>query len=327
MEDNEKIKTKEKALVTGGAGFIGSWVVDKLIEKNYEVVVIDNLSTGSKDNLDLNNENIIFYEEDIKNKDEIEKIFKKEKPDYVFHLAAQINVRESIKNPEEDARTNILGSLNILNNCVRHGVRKIIFSSTGGAIYGDDVKIPTPETAKEKPMSPYGIAKLTIENYLEFYKNVSGLNYAVLRYSNVYGPRQNAKGEAGVVAIFIEKLLLQDENQKPIINGSGEQTRDYVYVSDVADANILALEKNLFGIYNVGTGKETSVNEIFQKFIKILGLQNKIKEIHGPAVKGEQMRSCLDYSKLQEKGWAVNYDLNNGLKETADYFKNKNIHN
>ena len=301
-----------KILVTGGAGFIGSWVVDTLINKDFNVVVIDNLSSGSKENL---NKKAKFYEIDIRD-NKIDEIFQNEKIDYVFHLAAQINLRESIKNPVEDANINILGALNLLNNCVKHKIKKFIFSSTGGAIYGDDCKIPTSETEEEKPMSPYGVAKLAIEKYLEFYKKVYGLDYVSLRYSNVYGPRQNSKGEAGVVAIFIDKLLL---GEQPIINGSGEQTRDYVYVKDVAEANILALK--LSGVFNVGTGKETEVNEIFRKIVNIMN--SNLKEIHGPEIKGEQMRSCLDPGKLIKKDWGIGYDLEKGLKETINYFKNK----
>ena len=301
-----------KALVTGGAGFIGSWVVDALVSKGLEAVVVDNLLTGNRDNL---NEKSKFYGVDIRDK-KISEIFEKEKPDYVFHLAAQTNVRESIKNPIEDCEVNILGTLNVLNCCVKYGVRKMIFSSTGGAIYGDNCKIPTPETEKEEPISPYGISKLSVEKYLEFYQHIYDLDYVALRYSNVYGPRQNSKGEAGVVAIFVNDIL---SNKQPVINGSGNQTRDYVYVKDVAEANFLAL--NFSGIFNVGTGKETSVNNIFKKIKKIMDVD--IKEIHGPEIKGEQMRSCLDSDKLLRKGWSVEYGLDKGLKETIGYFKNE----
>lgn len=305
-----------KILVTGGAGFIGSHIVDALIEKGFDVIVIDNLSTGNKENL---NSKVKFYELNIKNKREIEEIFKKEKPDYVFHLAAQINVRESIRNPVKDALVNIIGTLDLLDCCVKYKVKKIIFSSTGGAIYGDDAKIPSNEEEKENPTSPYGIAKLTIEKYLEFYKNIYGLDYVSLRYSNVYGPKQNSKGEAGVIAIFIDKILSEEQ---PIINGSGEQTRDYVYVKDVANANLLALK--LSGIFNVGTGIETSVNEIFKRIVKEMGKNGEnIKEIHGDAIKGEQMRSCLDTNRLIKEGWKINYDLDNGLRETVEWFIKK----
>jgi len=302
----------KKVLVIGGAGFIGSHVVDALVKKGLETAVIDNLSSGNKENL---NKKSKFYEVDIKD-EKISHIFDREKPDYVFHLAAQINVRKSIENPIEDADINILGSLNILNNCVKNKIKKIIFSSSGGAIYGDDVKIPTSENEKEKPISPYGIAKLTVENYLEFFKRVDGLDYVALRYANVYGPRQNSKGEAGVIAIFIDNLL---NNGKIIINGSGGQTRDYIYVKDIAKANLLALKLN--GIFNVGTGIETNINELYKKIKNIMKVNVKLE--HGEAIKGEQMRSCLDYSKIKKKEWDFDYDLDKGLKETVAYFQNK----
>jgi len=302
-----------KVLVTGGAGFIGSHIVDTLIKEGYKVVIIDNLSTGRMKNI---NPKARFYGLDIRSK-KISKIFEKEKPDYVFHLAAQINVRDSIKDPIRDSEINIIGTLNILNCCIKQKVKKVIFSSTGGAIYGDDCKIPTSETEREIPTSPYGIAKLSIEKYLNFYKLVYGLDYVVLRYSNVYGPRQNSKGEAGVVSIFLDAIL---NNKSLRINGDGKQTRDYVYVKDVVQANFLAI--NLSGIYNVSSEKETDVNEIFSLIKK--ETKTKIKAIHNPSVKGEQMRSCLNSSKLKEEGWKRKYDLVEGIKITTKYFKNEN---
>jgi|SRR3989344_4423047 len=301
-----------KSLVTGGAGFIGSWIVDSLIDKGHEVIVIDNLSTGKEENL---NKKAVFYKKDILDK-EIIQIFLKEKPDYVFHLAAQINVRRSIENPSEDAQTNILGTLNLLDACTKSKVKKFIFSSTGGAIYGEDVKIPTLETEKTDPISPYGIAKFTIEKYLEFYKKVYGLDYTILRYSNVYGPRQNAKGEAGVIAIFVTDII---KNKSFTIFGDGEQTRDYVYVKDVADANILAL--NLSGIFNIGTEKETSVNDLIKTLESIEKSKFSVKNIN--AIKGELKRSCLSSEKIKKAGWKQQYNLEKGLKETLDYFKNQ----
>jgi len=305
----------EKALITGGAGFIGSWVTDDLIKKGLEVVVLDNLLTGRKENL---NKNAEFYKIDINDK-KICEIFEEEKPDYVFHLAAQINVRESIKNPLKDAEANILGSLNLLNACVKNKIKKFIFSSSGGAIYSPDSKIPTAEKEVENPLTPYGISKLTVEKYLGFYGNIHGLDYASLRYSNVYGPRQNSKGEAGVVAVFIDKIL---NKECPVINGSGKQTRDYVYVKDVSKANILSLNKNISGVYNLSTGYETSVNELFSKISK--SLNSKIKKIHGPEIKGEQMRSCLDSGKIIKKRWMPEYSFDDGLAETINWFKKKN---
>ncbi len=300
-----------KCLVTGGAGFIGSHIADILIKKGEEVSIIDNLSTGDIKNL---NKKAVFYKEDIRNKKAIEKMFEKEKLDYVFHTAAQINVRESVENPVKDASINILGTLNLLEACRKCNVKKFIFSSTGGAIYGDNVKIPTIETEKQQPTSPYGIAKLSIEKYLYFYKKVYGIDYVSLRYSNVYGPRQNYKGEAGVVAIFINKIL---NNKQSVINGSGKQTRDYVYVRDVARANLLALKLN--GIFNVSTGKETSVNELFKMLKKIMRIN--VEAVHGPAKKGEQKRSCLDYSKIKGKGWEPKTGLEQGLEATIEWFK------
>ena len=301
-------------LVTGGAGFIGSHIVDSLVKKEHKLIVIDNLSTGLEENL---NSEVRFYKRSIS--DDLSDIFEKEKPKVVFHLAAQINVRRSVENPVFDAKNNIIGSLNILENMRKTGGKKIVFSSTGGAIYGDKVKIPTPESEEEKPYSPYGVAKLSIEKYLNFYKKVHGIDFVSLRYANVYGPRQNSRGEAGVIAIFLDKILKGDQ---PTINGSGKQTRDYVYVKDVVSANILSLQKESSGIFNVGTSKETSVNELFEKIVELTG--KTVKEVHGPSKKGEQMRSCLSYEKIKkELGWEPKFDLDSGLKETVEWFKGK----
>ena len=306
-----------KALVTGGAGFIGSWIVDYLVEKGFDVSVLDNLSTGSLNNLKGMLKRKI-YVADIRDK-YTQQVFEKERPDYVFHCAAEINVRESLRDPKKCIDVNVNGSFNLLENCVKYGVKKFIFSSTGGAIYGDGVKIPTPEGEKEKPASPYGKSKLLLENYLKYFKGSEELDYVSLRYANVYGPRQNAKGEAGVVAIFIENLL---SGKQSIINGDGSQTRDYVYVRDVARANLLASDDSVSGIFNVGTGIETEVNEIYKKIIKILGLE--VIAEHGPAIEGEQMRSCLDAERLMTLGWRLRHDLDFGLIETVNYFKKQN---
>jgi len=308
-----------KTLVTGGAGFIGSHLVDKLIEKGHQVVVIDNLSTGKKENL---NPRAKFYKEDISSP-KISRIFDKEKIEAVFHLAAQIDVRKSVKEPIEDAKINILGSLNLIQNFIILKAKykipntKFIFASSGGAIYGDTDVIPTPETYSEKPESPYGIAKLTIEKYLHFYKKTYNLNYAVLRLANVYGPRQNSKGEAGVVAIFCDKML---KNEEVVINGDGGQSRDFVFVNDVVNAALLSLEQEKSDIYNIGTGKETNINDIFKK-IKQLTSSN-CQEIHGPAKSCEQKRSCLDSSNARQKlTWEPKYELYKGLRERTAWFK------
>ena len=318
-------KNKRKCLVTGGAGFIGSHLVDELIKQGWRVAVIDNLSTGKKENLNLKAR---FYKIDIRSP-EISEIFRKEKPEIVFHFAAQIDVRKSVENPMRDAKINILGSLNLIQNFVSANQRsaqrkpafpkKFIFASTGGAIYGDTDVIPTPENYPENPESPYGICKLAIEKYLHFYKKTYGLNSVILRFANVYGPRQNSKGEAGVIAIFCDKML---KNEEVIINGDGEQTRDFVFVNDVVKAALLAAEKEKSGIYNIGTAKETSINEIFRKIKELTG--SNCREIHGPAKIGEQKRSCLDFSRAKkELGWQPKYSLEKGLRETAKWFKNQ----
>jgi len=305
-----------KILITGGAGFIGSHLADKLIEQNHKVVIIDNLSTGRKENL---NKKAKFYKIDI-NKKEVSTIFKKEKPEIVFHFAAQINVRKSVEDPIEDAKANILGGLNILENCKKFKVKKVIFSSTGGAIYGDADIIPTPESYPEYPLSPYGIAKLTTEKYLNYYNKVFGMPFVALRFANVYGPRQNSKGEAGVVAIFCDQIF---SKKQPIINGDGLQTRDFVFVADIVNAATLAIKAEKSGIFNVATAKETNINDIFLIIKQETGAA--FKEVHKPAPKGEQQRSCLDYSKIKsELNWSPKYDLEQGLKETVAWFKQKN---
>ena len=304
---------KQTILITGGAGFIGSHLADKLIKQGYKVVVIDNLSTGRKENL---NSEAKFYKIDIQSL-KVAQIFQKEKPDIIFHLAAQIDVRKSVKNPTEDAKINILGTLNLLENCKKFGIKKFIFASTGGAIYGEANIIPTPETYSELPLSPYGIAKLTIEKYLNYYHRVFDLPFVALRYGNVYGPRQNSKGEAGVIAIFCDKML---KKKQLIINGNGRQTRDYVFIDDVVKANILALKKNKNGIFNIGTAKETDVNTIFRELKKLTGL--KCKKAHSLQKSGEQKQSCLDFSKAKkELNWQPKYSLDEGLKQTLNFFK------
>jgi len=302
----------KKILVTGGAGFIGSHLVDALVKEGHEVIVVDNLSTGKRSNL---NSKAKFYEVDI-GSSKLKDVFRKEKPEYVFHLAAQINVRKSIVDPIEDAKTNILGSLNLLENCKNYKVKKIIFSSSGGAIYGDTKIIPTPETVIPHPQSPYAIAKLAVEQYLDFYYKVYGLNYTILRYANVYGPRQDACGEAGVIAIFSEKI----RQNKPItINGNGRQTRDFIYVKDVAKANIIAITKGSNNLYNIGTGKETNINNLV-KLIKFSIYGNKPNRIlrikYKSKVNGEISRSCLNINKANKDGFLNNsINIFEGLKD------------
>lgn len=302
-----------KILVTGGAGFIASQIADAYIKEGHEVIIIDNLSTGYKENL---NPDARFIKLDIGNAEVLE-VFKKENFDVVNHHAAQIDVRKSVANPVFDANINILGTINIIECCVKTKVKKFIFASTGGAIYGEQEYFPADENHPANPVSPYGITKLSIEKYLHFYRTEYNLNYSVLRYANVYGPRQNPFGEAGVVAIFTNKLL---KGEQPIINGTGEQTRDYVFVDDVVKANLLTLKENDFGIYNVGTGIETNVSQIFKKLNELTGY--KAKEKHGTQPKGEQLRSVISSEKLFKKfNWKPSVSIDEGLMKTVSYYK------
>jgi len=304
-----------KVLVTGGAGFIGSHLVDRLVQEGHEVVVADNLSTGKRRNL---NRAARFYKLDIQSW-RLERVFRNERPNIVMHLAAQMDVRKSVEDPVFDAQVNVLGTLNVLRQAVRHGVRKVVFSSSGGAIYGEQEIYPAPESHVTQPLSPYGISKLCGEQYLSYYHRVSGLQMVSLRYANVYGPRQDPDGEAGVVAIFIQKLL---NNEQAIINGNGRQTRDFIYVEDVVEANLAVMGQETQGTYNVGTGTETSINDLIR--ILIAHTNSTCKEIHGPAKKGEQARSVIDSSKLrQELSWEPRTELGEGLKRTVDYFRER----
>ena len=301
-----------KIIVTGGAGFIGSHVVDWYLELGHNVVVIDDLSTGNLTHLPKKAK---FYQMDV-GSDQLAKVFEEERPDVVNHLAAQIDVRKSLEDPVADARTNIIGSLNLLKLCQKYKVKKVIFSSSGGAIYGEQQTYPADENHPAEPQSPYGIAKLTIEKYLQFYSWTYGIPFVALRYANVYGPRQNALGEAGVVAIFTKKLL---NGEIPTINGDGKQTRDYVYIDDVVHCNVEALKSDVRGIFNVGTGIETDVTTIATKLIQLTGPAN-IKPHFGPAKDGEARRSCLKPGKLQKTPPTL---LSVGLEKTVEWFRNE----
>jgi len=305
-----------KILVTGGAGFIASHIADKFIEEGHEVVILDDLSTGFEKNINPKAKfvNLNIGDEKVSN------LFEEEKFDVVNHHAAQMDVRRSVIDPAFDANTNILCTINLLQNSVKHGVNKFMFASTGGAVYGEQEYFPADENHPTVPVSPYGISKLSVEKYLYFYYNEHKLNYTILRYANIYGPRQNPFGEAGVVAIFSTKLLKEEQ---PIINGTGEQTRDYVFVKDVVKANILTLTDNKSDIYNVGTGIETNVNELYKTLNDII--RNGQEEKHGPVASGEQMRSVITSQKLFDKfNWKPSTKLNDGLKETVEFFKNNN---
>jgi UDP-glucose 4-epimerase len=305
-----------KILVTGGAGFIASHIADAYIAEGHNVVIVDNLSTGFLENI---NPKAKFYQLDIRS-EKLEDIFQKEKFDAVNHLAAQMDVRRSVSDPKFDASVNVLGGLNIFESARKHRVKKIIFSSTGGAIYGEQDYFPADEEHPTRPLSPYGITKLCTEKYLFFYKAIYGINHVILRYANVYGPRQNPHGEAGVVAIFCTKML---KGEQPVINGDGKQTRDYTFVGDVVNANLLALNYNGSNIYNIGTSIESDVNKLF--FELRSHLNPSCVEKHAPAKAGEQQRSVISYRKIEsELGWKPTVQLEEGLRLTAEYFR-KNI--
>jgi len=303
-----------KILVSGGAGFIGSHIVDAYISAGHKVVVVDDLSRGKKEQV---NKRAKFYQANICDRKKLESVFKREKPQVINHHAAQIDVRKSVADPAMDAQTNIIGSINLAELAVKYKSKKFIFASTGGALYGEQDYFPADECHPIRPLSPYGIAKRSVELYLYYYHKIHKLEYISLRYSNVYGPRQDPFGEAGVVAIFAQRLW---RKEPVIINGTGKQTRDFVYVGDVVRANLLALKPGVIGEYNIGTGRETSVNEIYQLLASATGAKGK--PIHGPAKKGEQMRSVLD-ARLARKviGWKPEVKLEQGIKLTAQFFK------
>lgn len=308
---------KSKILVTGGAGFIGSHIVDLLIDAGHEVIVVDNLSSGNEDNL---NKHARLFKLDIQDTG-LERIFMEERPEYLIHQAAQIDVRRSVADPVYDASVNILGTINLLQNCIAYNLKKVVFASSGGAIYGEQKFFPASESHPLQPISPYGIAKLTVENYLFYYLTVHGLDYVALRYANVYGPRQDPFGEAGVVAVFTKKML---NGEQAVINGDGEQTRDFVYVEDVARANILALTNNTYDkAFNIGTGIETSVNNLFDILKNIIS--PSIKKQYGSYKAGEQLRSVLDCAKAKvELHWNSEISIENGLNKTVEYFRSIN---
>lgn len=302
-----------KILVTGGAGFIGSHIVDAYIAAGHDVTVVDDLSSGARSQV---NPKARFVEIDIRQA-ELGDLFRDGKFDIVNHHAAQMDVRRSVADPAFDASVNILGGLNVFEHARETGVRTVIFASTGGAIYGEQEEFPATEEHPTRPLSPYGISKLTTEKYLYYYREVFGMNSVVLRYANVYGPRQNPHGEAGVVAIFCNKML---SGEQPVINGDGKQTRDYTYVGDVVNANLLALNIKGSGTFNIGTGIETDVNTVFRQLARLL--KTSCREEHAPAKSGEQKRSVISARKIRsELGWQPEVAIQDGLGKTAEYFK------
>jgi UDP-glucose 4-epimerase len=300
-----------KIAVTGGAGFIASHVVDAYLDGGHEVHVIDDFSTGQNVNV---NSQATLHRVDIAEK-EAARLIEQIRPDVLNHHAAQMDVRHSVADPMFDARVNILGFINLLEACKNSGVKKIIFASSGGAVYGEQKVFPAPESHDTEPASPYGVSKRAGELYLSYYYQAFGLPYIALRYANVYGPRQSAQGEAGVVAIFLSALLA---GKTPVINGDGRQTRDYVYVGDVVAANVAALQSSFIGPINIGTGVETDVVTIFQHLREAVG--SSIEAQHGPPKAGEQRRSCVDAGgAAQILGWRPQMTLKDGLRHTVDY--------
>jgi len=299
-------------VVTGGAGFIGSNIADAYLARGWRVTIIDNLITGKQRNV---NPRADFHQLDIRDQAAAD-LIRELKPDVISHHAAQMDVRKSVDDPAADADVNVIGTLRLLEAAVDAAVKRVIFASTGGAIYGEPVEVPQTESHPLNPLSPYGCAKLAVERYLNYYRVVRGLSSVALRYANVYGPRQNAHGEAGVVAIFAGKLL---DKQQATINGSGEQTRDFVYVDDVVAANLAASDAEWQGEYNVGTGVETTINELYDALASSAGVDTPA--VHAPAKEGEQLRSVLDGSRLRTLAkLPERKSLSEGLKETFDWF-------
>lgn len=306
-----------KILVTGGAGFIGSHIVDKYIALNHEVVIIDDLTTGKKENI---NSGAKFYRVDLRNEKKVKAILNRERPEIINHQAAQKSVAHSVTDPIHDAGINIVGFLNLMEAAKQTGVKKIIFSSTGGAIYGDAKEIPTPETYPPQPISPYAITKFTTEQYLRFYKETAGITPVILRYANVYGPRQDPFGEAGVVAIF---SMLLSQGKSLTVFGDGKQTRDYVYVEDVAEANVKALkynpEKYDDAIINIGTGVETTLNNIIALLEDASAKKAEVK--NEPPRAGDLLRSAIATDKSRKVlDWKPQIEISQGIKKTYDSF-------
>jgi len=302
-----------KIVVTGGAGFIASNITDAYVERGHEVHILDDFSTGQRVNV---NEKATLHEIDIADS-QSSKLIEQIKPDILSHHAAQMDVRHSVADPTFDARVNILGFINLLEGCKNAGVKKVIFASSGGAVYGEQESFPAAESHATQPASPYGVSKRTGELYLSYYRQACGLPYIALRYANVYGPRQSAQGEAGVVAIFLSLLLT---GKTPVINGDGKQSRDYVYVGDVVAANVAALDSAFVGPVNIGTGVETDVVAIYNHLRDAVGSQ--LQAQHAPAKPGEQRRSCIDNRRAKEVlGWRPQVALADGLQRTAAYYR------
>ncbi|MGZ5492338.1 MAG: NAD-dependent epimerase/dehydratase family protein [Thermoanaerobaculia bacterium] len=301
-------------VVTGGAGFIGSHISDAYADRGWRVVVIDNLTTGDRGNVNPRAE---LHVADVRDS---AAIIAKVRPDLISHHAAQVDVRKSVADPAEDAEINVVGSLRLLQAAVDARVKRFIFASSGGAIYGEPVSAPQTEEHVLRPMAPYGCAKLAVEQYMNYFREVQGLSTVALRYANVYGPRQSWRGEAGVVAIFADRML---RGEPVTINGRGDQTRDFVYVGDVVAANMAVSERDdLSGAFNVGTGVETSINELHEAMARLTGTSARAE--HAPAKAGEQLRSVLDGAKLRKlAALAGPVAIGDGLPGTIDFFRRR----
>jgi len=308
-----------KILVTGGAGFIGSHLVDRLLQHGHEVVVVDNLATGYRQNL---NPRARFYEMSLLDST-LSAVFQREKPDIVNHHAAQNDVRRSNTNPVFDAQHNIVGSIRLIQHCIEHGVQKVIYASSGGTVYGEPTYLPVDEAHPIAPISPYGISKHTVEHYLFLASANAGLNYTVLRYANIYGPRQHPQGGAGVIAIFAESML---RGVAPTIFGDGSSTRDYLFISDAVEANLLALTGGDREIYHVSSGVEVSLNELFCRLKRVIGSSVRCKKIvamspvYAEPRPGEIHRIALSPEKIErDLGWTPQIPLQDGLEQTVPY--------
>ena len=303
----------QTALVTGGAGFIGSHVVDRLVRDGYRVVVVDSLASGRREHL---NPEAVFHDVDIRSSG-LAEVFKTEKPEIVFHLAAAVSVTDSVRNPSRDARANVMGSLNVLQQSKRFGIERFVFSSTGGALYGEPAYLPCDEAHPVRPLSPYGAAKNAVEGYVHAMAGLGRFGYTVLRYGNVYGPRQDPHGEAGVVAIFACRML---DGAGVVIYGDGEQERDFVYVSDVVEANVKALAQTTDGVFNIATGAGTSVNAVFGALAAAAHYRRAPK--HRAPRPGDVGVIYLDVRKARDGlGWAAAVGLDAGLAATLDSFR------
>ena len=303
----------KKALVTGGAGFIGSHLVDRLVQDGFDVTVVDNLATGRRENL---NPGASFHCIDLCDP-ALEPVFREERPEVVFHLAAQASVIYSVQKPADDARTNIIGTLNLLEQCQRLAVERVIYASTGGALYGEPQRLPCTEEHPVRPLSPYGASKYSAEVYLHCHSYMDGLKYTVLRYGNVYGPRQDPTGEAGVVAIFASLMLGGNE---VVVYGDGRQERDFVYVDDVVEANVKALEQEENEVYNIGTGEGISVNAVFERLARLTDYGGRPR--YEPARAGEVYKIFLDVTKARDRlDWKPQVDMGTGLALTVKYHR------